>query len=182
MVKGVKLLLHLICAHDPRGQSVFGVLLLSSERRMFLCSVFRCSARRRLKVLRSSRQQNQHFIPFKSEDRKLKINLPLPRGGSLSFASGSFRCGMFLFVSVAPRRLFHPPLAFTFPFPRSWRLFNNKTPPRRVPTQTAEPLKTQRLPRPPSNKPIQSAAQEEDRAAALRDLMSRQFDFNGDDD
>lgn len=98
MVKGVKLLLHLICAHDPHGQSVFGFLLLSSERRMFLCSVFRCSARRRLKVLRSSRQQNQHFIPFKSEDRKLKINLPLPRGGSLSFASGSFRRGMFLFV------------------------------------------------------------------------------------
>lgn len=120
------------------------------------------------------------FHQVKAE--KLKINSLLPRGGSLSFASGSFRRGMFLFVSVAPRRLFHPLLAFTFPFPRSWRLFNNKTPPRRVPTQTAEPLKTQRLPRPPSNKPIQSAAQEEDRAATLRDLMSRQFDFNGDDD
>lgn len=76
MVKGVKLLLHLICAHDPRGQSVFGVLLLSSERRMFLCSVFRCSARRRLKVLSSSQQQNQHFIPFKSEARKAENKSP----------------------------------------------------------------------------------------------------------
>lgn len=175
-------MLHLICAHDPRGQSVFGVLLLSSERRMFLCSVFMCSARRRLKVLSSSQQQNQHFIPFKSEARKAENKPPSSSRRISQLRVGVVSLRDVSLCSVAPRRLFHPPLAFTFPFPRSWRLFNNKTPPRRVPTQTAEPLKAQRLPRPPSNKPIQSAAQEEDRAAALRNLMSRQFDFNGDDD
>lgn len=175
-------MLHLICAHDPRGQSVFGFLLVSSERRMFLCLVFRCSARRRLKVLRSSRQQNQHFIPFKSEARKAENKPP-----SSSRRNSQLRVGVVSpqdvsLCSVAPRRLFHPPIAFTFPFSSFLAAVQQQNPAETRPNADSRTVKNSAAAPPPSNKPIQSAAQEEDRAATLRDLMSRQFEFNGDDD
>lgn len=175
-------MLHLICAHDPRGQSVFGVLLASSERRMFLCSVFRCSARRRLKVLSSSRQQNQHFIPFKSEGRKAENKSP-----SSSRRNSQLRVGV-----VSPRDVslcfrgsssaFSPASRFHFPFSSFLAAVQQQNPAETRPNADSRTVKNSAAAPPPSNKPIQSAAQEEDRAAALRNLMSRQFDFNGDDD
>lgn len=119
---------------------------------------------RRLKVLSSYQQQNQHFIRFKSEARKAENKSPsslrlISQLHIRSFAGGFF---LLLLLFCGSSSAFHPLLAFFFLFVLAavQQVNSTETHPYTV--------KTQRLPSCAtlSNKPLQSAD-------TLRSLTSR---------